>query len=511
MFGASSGRFSGLRGWWVAAVACVALLAPGVAQAKWLRAESDHFVIYSNGDEQVLRDYSRRLEDFDSVLRYYHGLPVDAPVDRKLDIYLMRSVEDLQRSFGTGSLIAGFYSADDDDVFAAAYRSRDKDDRDETLFHEYVHHFMAQYFPYPYPAWLSEGWAEYFSTTDIRADRIDVGNAGDRAYSLSLDWVPIEYLLGKTAWGLSAEKGAAFYAQAWLLTHYMQADAGRQKQLGAYMRAVAEGQDPVKAMEVATGADVKALERELRAYARKPLGYVRHGRQVIPRAVTVTTMPASADDLLILRQRVLWSFDEKEAPAYLAKVRSAAARHPGDRFAELTLARAEIDHGDPLAAEALLGRRLAADPNDVEVLRLLARSKLKAGRADGARRAALFAEARPLLAKAIKADPDHYQTLYAYALARSTDPDYPSENTLDVLLLANQIAPQVETIAFETARALAARGRTDEATVKLRLLANAPHSGPVVEAAKAELERLAGKSSPAKAAATGGGGQGSAG
>lgn len=495
-----TGRLSNLRASLAAAVCALGLLAPATAEAKWLRAETPHFVIYSDGDEQVLRDYARRLEDFDGVLRYYHNLSPDAPVDRKLDIYLMRHLGDMQQAFNLGSSVAGFYRAGPEDVFAVAHQSDDEESRDETLFHEYVHHFMNQYFPYPYPAWLKEGWAEYFQTTDINEDKIDVGNAGERAYSLASNWVPMKHLLGRGAWELrDAYKRSTFYAQAWLLTHYMLVDPQRKDQLTAYMKLVADGQDSVRAMEVATGADIKVLEKGLRSYMRKPLVYTRHGRSAVARSIAITTLPASADDLLLIAQRAKGGVGEDYRRGFVAKARSAAAKHPGDRFAELTLARVEVTYGDRTAGEAILTRLLAADPNDVDALRLMAGSKLRVGQADPARRAELFAEARPFLARAFKTDPNHYQTLFAYAVSRSTDPDYPSENTLNTLLLAHQIAPQVPAIALETAKALAARGRKEEAIVKFRLLANAPHGGEIADAAKIELDKLTGASEQAAA------------
>jgi hypothetical protein len=41
------------------------------------------------------------------------------------------------------------------------------------LFHEYTHHFMLKYAPFPYSAWYSEGFAEYYSSTKFLDDDVE--------------------------------------------------------------------------------------------------------------------------------------------------------------------------------------------------------------------------------------------------------------------------------------------------------------------------------------------------
>ena len=46
---------------------------------------------------------------------------------------------------------------------------------DDVVLHEYVHHFMMQYFPDSYPGWLVEGLAEYYMTIDLQPKRVQIG------------------------------------------------------------------------------------------------------------------------------------------------------------------------------------------------------------------------------------------------------------------------------------------------------------------------------------------------
>jgi len=79
---------SGLKRWVGVLAAALGLLAltPVAAQAKWLKAETPHFVLYSDGSEGNLRALAGDLEEFDALLRASHGLdPAGAPA-RKLDL-----------------------------------------------------------------------------------------------------------------------------------------------------------------------------------------------------------------------------------------------------------------------------------------------------------------------------------------------------------------------------------------------------------------------------------------
>ncbi|MBC6980928.1 hypothetical protein [Caulobacter sp. 17J80-11] len=495
-----------LRGFIGACALAFAVLAGcGPAQAAgWLKAESKHFVVYGQLDERMLRDYAQNLEEFDAVLRLFHGVADTEASPRKFEIYLVNNANFRRVYPHAPDGVVGFYIPAPRDLYAVAMRTGSDKDTNDYAFHEYVHHFMMQNFPYAYPAWMVEGWAEYFMTVDVRPDRIDIGRYSDmRAGTLFASWMPLKDLLGKSVWQIDGEQRGAFYAQAWLLVHYMQATPERHAQLTAYLRAVGQGgEDPVAAMTRVTGQTLPALEQAMRDYIDGKFFYrTLSPKPPIDAEVKITALPASAGDLLMEVQRMKRGVEKEDRARFVADVRKRAAKYEGDRFAQLALANVEIDYGARAIGEDILQRMLKANPDDVEALRLMAESCLQAGDADPDRRAEYFAKARPYLARANKLVPDHYQTLYAYARSRSTDPDYPSENTLNVLLLSHQLAPQVTEISLKTADALIRRDRKDEARTLLKILANAPHRGADAEAAKAMLARL---DAPAKTAEAGG-------
>lgn len=460
--------------------ACVLALGTAVATpaaADWRRAESPRFIIYSDGDVGVLRDYAQKLETFDRLLRALHGLPLSEIPDRKLPIYLVGSQRDIQQvRLGSGSTIQGFYTPRDEDIFAIAVRTRKQD---EVLLHEYVHHFMLQNFSAAYPGWLVEGYAEYFMTTDLGSPHISVGRPDpDRvAWLATENWLPLADVLTKRSGEFHrTEDRVLYYSQAWLITHYFMSDPDRQKKLWAYIDAVGAGQDSVAALEAATGMTASAFERAVRNYFQGQTRITNYRANLFPEVpVTVTELGAAEDDLMLLSRRLIVGAPEEERAATAEAVRRAAARHGQDPFARLTVAHAELHFGDAARGVTLLEELLADHPEHVEALQYLASAKLSAARDDGDDGA--LREAQTLLARAYALDPGQYRTYLLLARAREGAPGYPNENDLQIWQLAYSLAPQLAEVRVGAARALLLRQRFDEAIAILGPVANDPHGG----------------------------------
>jgi hypothetical protein len=88
-----------------------AITVTGQAQSKWKEAESDHFKIYSDGDEKSLARLSGRLEAIHYLLKIATNMrePDDANIV-KVKVYSVASVADVQRLLGDPSAdAAGYY------------------------------------------------------------------------------------------------------------------------------------------------------------------------------------------------------------------------------------------------------------------------------------------------------------------------------------------------------------------------------------------------------------------
>ncbi|MBN9478968.1 MAG: hypothetical protein J0I52_01895 [Bordetella sp.] len=447
-------------------------------QAEWRRAETANFVVYGEGSEGDLRPHAEKLERFDALLRRQFNRPALEGV-RKLPVYLLHTRRDLAELYPAMAErnAGGFYSASETDVYAAVNRRNG----DDLLFHEYAHHFMHQNFPGFYPGWFTEGFAEFFMTARVdNPERIEMGgfNPG-RVQTLNQSrWLPVEDLLSKRPGDFTTrEQRWAFYAQSWLLTHYLLADAERRRGLDAYLADMGRGVAPIEALQNRLGHTPESLTAALRAYLRGEMKYVRFPMTDIQPQVRIETLPPSADRMLLYGLRSRYPQSSQDAAALLERTRADAARYPQDRLALVTLGRAELQWGDAPAGEAALNRALAVAPEDAEALRLLADARLKAADAqqDPAERGRLVREARGYLARALDADPTDYRIFAALARTRRDAADYPNANDLETWRLAVAFAPQVMRLRLEAAEALAEGGEAEEAAAMLAVVANNPH------------------------------------
>jgi hypothetical protein len=280
-----------------------------------------------------------------------------------------------------------------------------------------------------------------------------------------------------------------FYAQAWITTHYFYSTPARQAELARYL--VAARSDSRGALQAATGMDLAAFTQELHRYIGHGEIAFRRGTRPegeTPPPVTITALSRGADDLMTYEAALLIGISEAQGPDYLARIRVAAARHPDDPFAQRVLAHAELLYGDAAAADRLLDPLIAASPHDADLLYLKGMRYLVAAEhaSDGAADART---ARSWFGRAHQADANHYQTLFRYAESLRGDREYDSENNVNVLLLAHQLAPQVAAITMNAAALLIGRQDYGVAAPLLRPLAADPHNASLAHAAQQLLDR----------------------
>lgn len=470
------------------AVAALLVLAASPARADWVRVESERFIIYSDGRESDALAYSRTLESFDRLLRLNMGMDLDEAPIRKLPIYTVGSRRDLERIVpDIGDHVAGVYLPVGEDIFAVAIR----DQGDSfVLLHEYAHHFMMQNFSYGYPAWFVEGFAEYYMTASIRGDRVELGRFHEnRGYWLREGrWLPLDDLLSSRP-GEVRRNSQTYYPLAWLLTHWFMASDERRPQLHAYLLDIGQGGDPVEAMERATGLSIEDLRREMRSYMRSGIPYIGFDYAFPDVETTVTRLPDSANDLLLLNQRVKVGVAAERREDTVAEIRRRAARHPDDPFARLALGHAELHMGDAARGEAILLDLLANEPEHVEALQLMASARMAQAAENPDNADSLMRQARGYLQRAYNVDNEDYYTLFLIARSRMGAEGYPNDNDLLTWRLAYHTAPQWPSSRLGLAEALLERGDAETAIIVLQPLANSPHGGDGATYAQALIER----------------------
>lgn len=486
--------------------AAAAVLAAVPAQARWLQAESRHFVVLSDGDEQTLRDYTAKLEKFDAFLRRVTGTASDASPTR-VTIYLLSGPGELSQVMPKRPFtLAGFYYSSPDGIYAFADRSGDPRGwyaASDVIFHEYVHHFFAQYFPGYYPRWVNEGLADYYGATKFDHGKIQVGVASPERYVplRRNPWMPIRELITRRASITDAPDAEMFYPESWLAVHYLLRDPARKGQLSAYVEAVRHGEPDETAFERCFKTDFARFELDLQSYLNRATYSITQDPNDAPPEIEVTPLSPAADRMLLVRARIrLGAADAPERERLLAAARQGALAFPDDPLALETVAMAEMNYGDLDAADAPLGKVLADHPRDVQAHFLEGRRWMIAGVRDRADRAELWKKARAAFADALGLDPDFYPAMYYSALTRPITPGPEGDAAVALLARAHKLAPQVDEISLVAAEVLMRRKRYAEVIELLEPVAYAPHPSLWSQRAQALLEaarKQAGGAAPA--------------
>lgn len=455
-------------------------------EGRWLRAESNVVVAYGEIGERALRTQVERLEQFDTFLRWLlPGASVETTA--KLEMYVFNSRRDLEEVWpGVSNSVAGFYDTSPEvmAVFCPLDSSNGLDAQ-VVLFHEYAHHFMLHHFPGAYPRWFVEGFAEFVATAEFQRSRTYLGAIDPSRLDWLANgaWLSLEKLLRADI--DTGEDVARFYAQGWLMTHYVMLNTERRTRFSRYIAALRGGSDPIEAFEPAFGVTPAQFQRELRGYfasgiARYELPQTAQG----PAAITMSTLPVEADALLPMVARVRLGVADDKREFWAARIETAAAAHPHTLFSSLALARARLLRGDIAGAHTILDALAASNSDDVETQYLLGQTFIAEAR-DGGDASARMLDARRQFARAYQLQPDYFPTLYAYV---QTFPQPLDANTLAVLIRAHRVAPQVGEISMSLAEALMRSNRHADAIPILQSLVNAAHGGALADRARVVLE-----------------------
>jgi tetratricopeptide (TPR) repeat protein len=483
------------------------------ASGRWLRAESDHVIVYSDEPAEVLRRQVSDLEALDLTLRTLYG-KLDGPPPRKFPIYLVRpagpgDVENAAyRRFIPGAPATSLFTdvAEPDDIFAVVVRNNfryfdvvDRTEGDDGVLGAYALHFFSENFPFRQPRWLIKGAAIYYSSIDIRPDSVVVGKppALFDNEQLAKKMGQIARVIAERGDDWTSQEKQRRDAQSALLVRYLWSDPDRKARLATYLDRIEGGDRDLNATwgEV-FGQPVDTLEASLASFLRdEPVLTTIPRPTAPPPVIKIHRMPAGANDLILELQQLKAGFTANR-PALLARFRKAAARRPDERYSRQALARAEITIGDRNKGERLLEQLLREDPGNLEALRLMGSSKLYRAAADPAQRVSMQASARPYLARADAIEPNDYQTLFLLAQTMANG-DTPSPERLALLRRAVTLAPEVAKIRLTAAVAFLLANDTQNAFLLLKPISADPYGGPEAAKAKELLDLMASVAAPA--------------
>jgi len=349
----------------------------------WARARTDHFELLSDGGPAAARPAAAALARFQRVLEELVPAPRtggEGPL-----VILAFTREDAFRSCvprhgGEPRAVDGFFQGGTARRFIAVNLRAERPDPYDALYHEYAHLALNRSLP-AQPAWVAEGLAELYSAWEPAGANARVGLPRPEHLDLlrRRGLLPIADLLRAdytSDFYLREDRSLLFYAQSWLLAHYIVVGrAGGREQLGDYLAAITRGAEGIAAFRDAFGEDPGPLLQRLRWYLEAP-------------ALPVAWVLLPADD-------------EPDPGERAPEVTSPSAGEVDYLIADLLL------HQDrPLDARRHLARSLAAEPGFAPA---------RAGLAAVALGQAQWGEARRQLRAVLERQPDDPLALYRYA------------------------------------------------------------------------------------------------
>lgn len=440
----------------------LALFCAVPARAEWREASSTHFLVYGDVSAAKIREYSERLEHYDSALRLITGqAETDGSSRNRVSVYLMPSLGDLRKLYTGGSgnsTVGGFYipSFEGSRAFMPADASSFGVSAQAVMFHEYAHHILLSSATEYYPRWLSEGMAEFFMVSRLNRDgSITIGLPNeDRAYALTaFSRMRASELLASDARKLSVFDEDQLYATGWLMTHYLLLGGERDGQLIQYVARLNKGEPWAEAAKAVFG-DLGKLDQDLERYRRTrtlkvftiPADKLSTGK------IEVRELSPGAAAIMPYRIRSARGVDEKMASALVAEARPVAASYPSDAFVQRAMAEIEYDAKNNAEAEAAADRALALDPNMVTAM--VYKGRVLARRAAESKQSKDWVNARSWFLKANRADPDSALPLVLYYDSFLRAGETPSKAATTAIMRAIQLVPQAPEVRFRAGRQL---------------------------------------------------------
>ena len=422
--------------------------AAGAAERTWVKAETAHFIVYSNNDVASTRVYAGKLEAFRKVASDFYGRLAQSEVvnDNRLVVYYFADVQEFKQvepTVGEGGFQPSRSCKDGEAAFWTS-KQMDGDTAQTYQFMSENERVANDYDTRDMPAWLSAGLYSYLETADIKDDTIVLGAPTTDEFVYYLDYYGGETrsLMSKNDRIPYAEiisgnhsdpkKTGPIRGQSWIVADYMLTAPANLGKLYNYIDLFNNGMPSLEAWQKGTGIDPASFDAVTTNYMSKGVPMVTY--KFLPLTddqITVTALPQTGESVPLLSATVQICPDAGRAPGLIGNLEKAVSAAPEDSYTRRELARAQVLIGDPAEALPYLTAEIAQHPDDYDTHYLMGRYWLSQTQsATGDARDQAYVHARIELASSYKLNPTSAPTLYYYAKAFADRPDYPSDNTL---------------------------------------------------------------------------------
>ena len=262
-------RGSGLIGRFLL-VGALCLPASAGAAAKWWVVHGEFFDVYTDAGKDEALDTAVWMEQFRRTVGTIWK--VEPRTIRRATIVQFRSDEEFSK-YRDARFLGGYFTRSDYWATMAFGSDWDQDSVRQLVQHECVHWLMAAKRA-RFPLWLDEGFAELFSTVAVEGRQCSVF----APVPWNVDWLQrrgaasLRRVLGTRSENLNFNNETevhAFYAQAWVLVHYLLRGRGVKDGAGrlqSYLNLLDRGSGIDEAFREAFGVEPAQLQEELSRY-----------------------------------------------------------------------------------------------------------------------------------------------------------------------------------------------------------------------------------------------------
>lgn len=398
------------------------------AQAGWVEAKSENFLLVGDTNEKQAKKIVLELEKYRAIIFKLYNIEDQAEM-MPVHIYAARSVGTVSDITGRSNVSGVYRNTREGPVFVLNIKGgfTTHSQARKIALHEYTHHIVAQYTNRMYPRWVNEGMAEYLSTFTVdKKGEVKIGlpNEGRGRTLSNYKWMDMNTLVGSVRtypeWGKSREGQLRFYAQTWLAVHYIQSTPGWTDKLGKYLQGIPKAEDPQAFFTECFGVTPDEFEKLLRAYfkrnnyrgARVPL---EPGVGVVP----IQTRKLNKAEADFRRGEAVRRFRTTKKGRELAEKYYARSEEKGGPLAQIEASRAilALSAGNEALALETAERAVALSPEDARTQHVLGKVKvLQYYNKKTESNPVQIEEARKLFKNSMRANPDNLQTHFDYVM-----------------------------------------------------------------------------------------------
>lgn len=476
---------------WYGGLLLLGVVAPAFAGGlEWVEVRSPHFSVVTDAGEKRGREVAVRFEQMRAV---FGALMTKAKVTlpTPLQIVAFRNGKEMRQFVplwrGKPTEVSGLFMGNDDRSFILLDVSIE--DPWQIVCHEYAHQLLNGNIKGQMQPWFEEGFAEYFSTIKVTDKEADVGkvpqNEGAILHASVLMKVADLFRVRQNSriYNESGDHRSLFYAQSWLVVHYLY-DKQLGRQVNAYFNLAVDRGIPVEeAIQKAFGMSVEEMDKALQQYLKA--NQFLYQRIPTPPGIETTgytVKPLSAPDVkAVLADMHLHSVDYQERA--IAEFEEILRMQPDHPAALRGLGYAYLTKKDFHRAGEYFRKAAEHDSSDPRVLYYSAfLIQQEEGPALGNDRQ-LLAVIQKQLESAIALDPEFADAYSLLAFTYSSQGK--NDQALATMLKAVALNPRNEGYAFNLAEMYLMNRKYDTAVAMLEELKKSHDPAIVAQAEQA--------------------------